>query len=138
MEHIRLMQPVENRENMDIDHRISEFIPTLTLSHRLETTIPSPFPYLTLLTDGEELSPHKDVQNHRLHQNATISMGGKGGLTVSRNAIKIMLPMHIRMTVNSMRVCFALEDDSPFPLSSMVVIALRSFGSAPGTTSGLS
>ena len=53
--------------------------PTLTLCHRLATTMPSPFPYLSitvvLLTDGEELSPHKDVQNHRLHQNATISMG---------------------------------------------------------------
>ena len=59
--------------------------PTLTLCHRLATTMPSPFPYLSvtvvLLTDGEELSPHKDVQNHRLHQNATISMGDwKGGV----------------------------------------------------------
>ena len=59
--------------------------PTLTLCHRLATTMPSPFPYLSvtvvLLTDGEELSPHKDVQNHRLHQNATISMGKwKGGV----------------------------------------------------------
>ena len=53
--------------------------PTLTLCHRLATTMPKPFPYLSitvvLLTDGEELSPHKDVQNHRLHQNATISFG---------------------------------------------------------------
>ena len=43
--------------------------PTLTLCHRLATTTPKPFPYLSitvvLLTDGEELSPHKDVQNHR-------------------------------------------------------------------------
>ena len=43
------------------------------------TTMPKPLPYLSitvvLLTDGEELSPHKDVQNHRLHQNATISFG---------------------------------------------------------------
>ena len=59
--------------------------PTLTLCHRLATTMPSPFPYLSItvviLTDGEELSPHKDVQNHRLHQNATISMGDwKGGV----------------------------------------------------------
>ena len=59
--------------------------PTLTLCHRLATTMPKPFPYLSitvvLLTDGEELSPHKDVQNHRLHQNATISMGEwKGGV----------------------------------------------------------
>ena len=59
--------------------------PTLTLCHRLATTMPSPFPYLSvtvvLLTDGEELSPRKDVQNHRLHQNATISMGNwKGGV----------------------------------------------------------
>ena len=49
--------------------------PTLTLCHRLATAMPSPFPYLwvtvVLLTDGEELSPHKDVQNHRPHQNAT-------------------------------------------------------------------
>ena len=53
--------------------------PTLTLCHRLATTMPKPFPYLSitvvLLTDGEELSPHKDIQNHRLHQNATISFG---------------------------------------------------------------
>ena len=53
--------------------------PVLTLCHRLATTMPKPFPYLSitvvLLTDGEELSPHKDVQNHRLHQNATISFG---------------------------------------------------------------
>ena len=37
--------------------------PTLTLCHRLATTMPSPFPYLSItvviLTDGEELSPHK-------------------------------------------------------------------------------
>ena len=41
--------------------------------------MPKPFPYLSitvvLLTDGEELAPHKDIQNHRLHQNATISFG---------------------------------------------------------------
>ena len=53
--------------------------PTLTLCHRLATTMPKPFPYLSitvvLLTDGEELSPHKDIPNHRLHQNATISFG---------------------------------------------------------------
>ena len=52
---------------------------TLTLCHRLATTMPKPFPYLSitvaLLTDGEELSPHKDIQNHRLHRNATISFG---------------------------------------------------------------
>ena len=34
---------------------------------------------MVLLTDGEELSPHKDVQNHRLHQNATISFGNWTG-----------------------------------------------------------
>ena len=53
--------------------------PTLTLCHRLATTMPKPFPYLSItvvvLTDGEELAPHKDIQNHRLHQNATISFG---------------------------------------------------------------
>ena len=53
--------------------------PILTLCHRLATTMPKPFPYLSitvvLLTDVEELSPHKDIQNHRLHQNATISFG---------------------------------------------------------------
>ena len=53
--------------------------PTLTLCHRLATTMPKPFPYLSITvvppTDGEELSPHKDIQNHRLHQNATISFG---------------------------------------------------------------
>ena len=59
--------------------------PTLTFCHRLAITMKSPFAYLcvtvVLLTDGEELSPHKDVQNHRLHQNATISMGKwKGGV----------------------------------------------------------
>ena len=57
--------------------------PTLTLCHRLATTMPKPFPYLSItvvvLTDGEELSPHKDIQNHRLHQNATISFGNWTG-----------------------------------------------------------
>ena len=57
--------------------------PTLTLCHRLATTMPKPFPYLSitvvLLTDGEELAPHKDVQNHRFHQNATISFGNWTG-----------------------------------------------------------
>ena len=53
--------------------------PTLTLCHRLAMTMPKPFPHLcitvVLLTDGEELSPHKDIQNHRVHQNATVSFG---------------------------------------------------------------
>ena len=53
--------------------------PTLTLCHRSAMTTPKPFPYLcvtvVLLTDGGELSPHKDIQNHRVHQNATISFG---------------------------------------------------------------
>ena len=47
--------------------------------------MPNPFPYLcitvVLLTDGEKLSPHRDVQNHRVHQNATISFGDwEGGV----------------------------------------------------------
>ena len=57
--------------------------PTLTLCHQLPTTMPKPFPYLSItvlvLTDGEELSPHKEVQNHRLHQNATVSFGERTG-----------------------------------------------------------
>ena len=52
---------------------------TLTLCRRLSTTIPRKFPYLSItvvvLTDNEELGPHRDIQNHRLHQNATISFG---------------------------------------------------------------
>ena len=51
----------------------------------LRDTMPSPFRYLSitvvLLTHGEELSPHKDIQNHRLRPNATISRGEwKGGV----------------------------------------------------------
>ena len=57
--------------------------PTLTLCHRLATTMPKPFPYLSItvvvLTDGEELSPHRDIQNHRFYQNATISFGNWTG-----------------------------------------------------------
>ena len=57
--------------------------PTLTLCHRLATTMPKPFPYLSItvvvLTDGEELSQHRDIQNHRFHQNATISFGNWTG-----------------------------------------------------------
>ena len=34
---------------------------------------------MVVLTDGEELSPHKDIQNHRLHKNATISFGKWSG-----------------------------------------------------------
>ena len=41
--------------------------------------MPMGFAYLAItvviLTDNEELSPHRDIQNHRLHQNATISFG---------------------------------------------------------------
>ena len=50
--------------------------PTLTLCHRLATKMPEPFPYLSITGAArEEHSPHKDIQNHRLHQNATISFG---------------------------------------------------------------
>ena len=53
--------------------------PCLTLCHRLATTMPRSFPYLSitvvLLTDGGELAPHKDIQKNRFHQNATTSFG---------------------------------------------------------------
>ena len=47
--------------------------------HKLATLMPEKFPYLSitvvLLTDGESLLPHKDVQNHRLFKNVTTSFG---------------------------------------------------------------
>ena len=46
---------------------------------KLATSMPENLPYLcstvVLLTDGESLSHHKDVQNHRLSRNATTSFG---------------------------------------------------------------
>ena len=47
--------------------------------HKLATLMPEKFPYLcitvVLLTTGEALLPHKDVQNHRLFRNITTSFG---------------------------------------------------------------
>ena len=47
--------------------------------HKLATLMPERFPYLSitvvLLTTGETLLPHKDVQNHRLFRNITTSFG---------------------------------------------------------------
>ena len=47
--------------------------------HKLATLMPEKFPYLSitvvLLTTGEALLPHKDVQNHRLFRNITTSFG---------------------------------------------------------------
>ena len=58
---------------------------TVTLCHQLATTMPRKFPYLSItvvvLRDNEELAPHPDIQNHRLHQNSTIAFGNwKGGM----------------------------------------------------------
>ena len=53
--------------------------------HKLATLMPERFPYLSvtvvLLTTGETLLPHKDVQNHRLFRNITILhlAVGRGG-----------------------------------------------------------
>ena len=51
----------------------------LTKCHKLATLMPERFPYLSitvvLLTTGETLPPHKDVQNHRLFRNITTSFG---------------------------------------------------------------
>ena len=51
----------------------------LTKCHKLATLMPERFPYLSitvvLLTTGETLLPHKDVQNHRLFRNITTSFG---------------------------------------------------------------
>ena len=47
--------------------------------HKLATLMPEKFPYLSitvvLLTTGETLLPHKDIQNHRLFRNITTSFG---------------------------------------------------------------
>ena len=47
--------------------------------HKLATLMPEKFPYLSitvvLLTTGESLLPHKDIQNHRLSRNITTSFG---------------------------------------------------------------
>ena len=47
--------------------------------HKLATLMPEKFPYLcitvVLLTYGESLLPHKDVQNHRLFKNITTFFG---------------------------------------------------------------
>ena len=52
---------------------------TLLLCHKLATLMPRSIPYLCItvvvLTTGEDLAPHKDVQNHRHFRNATISFG---------------------------------------------------------------
>ena len=51
--------------------------------HTLATLMPEKFPYLSitvvLLTTGEALLPHKDVQNHRLFRNITTSFGDRTG-----------------------------------------------------------
>ena len=51
--------------------------------HKLATLMPEKFPYLcitvVLLTTGEALLPHKDIQNHRLFRNITTSFGDWSG-----------------------------------------------------------
>ena len=59
MELIHQMQPVESQEkHVTLITESVNHGPTLTLCHRLATTMPTPFPYLSvtvvLLTDGEE------------------------------------------------------------------------------------
>ena len=61
--------------------------------HKLATLMPEKFPYLcvtiVLLTTGEALLPHKDVQNHRLFRNITTSFGDWTGgvLQVEENGL---------------------------------------------------
>ena len=51
----------------------------LFLCHKLATLMPRSVPYLAItvvaLSTGEELAPHRDIQNHRHFRNATISFG---------------------------------------------------------------
>ena len=51
----------------------------LLLCHKLATLMPRSIPYLCItvvvLTTGEDLAPHRDIQNHRHFRNATISFG---------------------------------------------------------------
>ena len=51
----------------------------LMLCHKLATLMPRSVPYLAItvvaLSTGEELAPHRDIQNHRHFRNATISFG---------------------------------------------------------------
>ena len=51
----------------------------LLLCHKLATLMPRSVPYLAItvvaLSTGEELAPHRDIQNHRHFRNATISFG---------------------------------------------------------------
>ena len=53
--------------------------PVLLLCHKLATLMPRSVPYLCItvvvLTTGEDLAPHRDIQNHRHFRNATISFG---------------------------------------------------------------
>ena len=52
---------------------------TLLLCHKLAALMPKSIPYLCItvvvLTTGEDLAPHRDIQNHRHFRNATISLG---------------------------------------------------------------
>ena len=51
----------------------------LVLCHKLATLMPRSIPYLCItvvvLTTGEDLAPHRDIQNHSHFRNATISFG---------------------------------------------------------------
>ena len=53
--------------------------PVLLLCHKLATLMPRSIPYLCItvvvLTTGEDLAPHRDIQNHRHFRNATILFG---------------------------------------------------------------
>ena len=50
-------------------------------SHDHAKNLPCLCVTVVLLTDGEELTPHRDIQNHRFYQNATISFGDwEGGV----------------------------------------------------------
>ena len=55
----------------------------LLLCHKLATLMPHSVPYLAItvvaLSTGEELAPHRDIQNHRHFRNATISFGKRTG-----------------------------------------------------------
>ena len=51
----------------------------LMLCHKLATLMPRSIPFLSItvviLSTGEDLAPHRDIQNHRHFRNATISFG---------------------------------------------------------------
>ena len=53
--------------------------PALLLCHKLATLMPRSIPCLCItvvvLTTGEDLAPHRDIQNHRHFRNATIPFG---------------------------------------------------------------